>query len=111
LKAADLSSEHVDEITTVGSTQHARYFPSVISPYKKKPSAKAVSKEFSLHAGLLLVAMFLLLAPLAMASPSYEWLPALGKRADQPYTDPHANGGNMITVSATGQIDRVGLWS
>lgn len=98
LQAPELSDEHVDEITQAGRTKPQRFYQSVlVQPDDKpadKPASPSKSKGLPLSSTLLLVAMFLLLLPLAMASPSM-----LGRRDGLGYANPLENGGKVLTVS------------
>jgi hypothetical protein len=99
LQAPELTSEQVDEITQVGRTSPQRRAAGmVILPEKpaEKKSPASKSKGLPLSSTLMLVALFLLLLPLAMASP----LMLIG-RDGLGYADPVDNGGRILTVSHT----------
>ena len=98
LQAPELSSEQVEEITQVGRSKPQRFFKGVLvqpedKPAEKEPAASK-SKGLPLSSTLLLVALFLLLLPLAMASPSI-----LMARDGLGYANPADNGGRILTVS------------
>jgi hypothetical protein len=108
LQAPPLTIDQVDEITRVGAAKHERYFPTVIIESKREKEIKATisSKKaggLPLSSTLLIVAMFLLLAPLALASPSFgsavDLRSMLPRRDGKGYDDPSSGGGSMVTVS------------
>jgi hypothetical protein len=104
-EASELSEEQIEEITRVGSTKPERYFPHVVIEEQPKPTSSGSNKKggLPLSSTLLLIAMFLFLAPLALASPSpaarMGLASTLSKRDGEGYMDPAAGGGSMVTVS------------
>jgi hypothetical protein len=101
---AELTSEQMDDITRVGSTKPQRFFEHVVIEEEPKSKRSGSSKGgLPLNSTLLLIAIFLLLAPLALAAPSPA--PRMGsasmfsKRDGEGYADPVTGGGSMITVS------------
>jgi hypothetical protein len=103
LQAPELTSEQVDEITQAGRTSPQRFFKGVLLQPEQKPAEKkspsSKSKGLPLGSTLMLVALFLLLLPLAMASPAM-----LFGRDGLGYADPADNGGKLLTVSVSGDV-------
>lgn len=98
LQAPELTSEQVDEITQAGRTSPQRFFKGVLLQPEQKPAEKkspsSKSKGLPLGSTLMLVALFLLLLPLAMASPAM-----LFGRDGLGYADPADNGGKLLTIA------------
>lgn len=93
----------MDEITQAGRTSPQRFFKGVLLQPEQKPAEKkspsSKSKGLPLGSTLMLVALFLLLLPLAMASPAM-----LFGRDGLEYADPADNGGKLLTVSVSGDV-------
>lgn len=104
-ETSDLSEEQIEEITRVGSTKPERYFPHVVIEEQPKPASSGSNKKggLPLSSTLLLIAIFLFMAPLALASPSpaarMGMATTLSKRDGEGYVDPATGGGSMVTVS------------